>query len=353
MKRVFLICVLLAMASLVPLSAQALVVVSTFDADLDGWTGNGDNVVFWVAQGGNPDGYLTTEDQGGDWAYVIAPAKFHGAWSKTWSVAADIIFLGSGGVAYQPVFEIASGNTVYRHQFTAGPTPIWQTYAAPLDANRWQPVSGSLSFEQVLGQVTDFRIRVDFSGSGSDVGGLDNIRLGVLVPHPARSTFNTDAEGWTGNGGNTVFWVAEGGNPDGYLTSEDVNCSWAKVVAPSKFLGPWPDTWTIAADIVFLGTGPVAYTPAFEITSGDTVFSYQFATGPTSAWHTYAAPLKSNKWQKLQGSLTFAQVLKNVMGFAIQVDYTDACDPSDFCGLDNISVGPVGSSGAVELLLLN
>lgn len=181
--------------------AAATTVSSTFASGTDGWTGLG-AIVSWRQTDGNPQPSLNEFDNDHGWAQVIAPAKFHGQWLSTGTVAADLRFVGSGSpVIYDPMFAITDGNTAYEYDFTTLPTTSWRTYSAALNSAGWKRITnstpnwynwnvpiGTESLATVLLHVTDFHIRVDLTsdaGSG-DTSNLDNIKSDLSsVPLPS------------------------------------------------------------------------------------------------------------------------------------------------------------------------
>jgi hypothetical protein len=170
-----------------------ILVQSTFDANLDGWTGSGANVN-WSGTQGNPVGSLNSTDAGSDWAQAIAPAKFSGPWPGNGIVSADILNLLPP--TYQSAFLISDGNTSYDYFFTTYATNTWQTFSASLNSAQWtlvtnnnewynyNPPIGNESLATVLQNVTIFHIRTDLHG-GDDNVFLDNITVSVAAPLPS------------------------------------------------------------------------------------------------------------------------------------------------------------------------
>jgi hypothetical protein len=195
MKRSWVIRAVLSAVLLFANQAAARV-ISTFDAGLDGWVGY-HCVVSWNQSGGNPSPALHFGDNTGDWAQIVAPAKFHGRWSATGAVSADIRFTGtnSGGIAYPPAFAISNGTTTYQYIFSTKVTTSWQTFAASLTDPQWirvtntsgwynwNPPLGTETLAQVLQNVTDFHIRTDYTDDtvpAKDAADLDNISVPSL-----------------------------------------------------------------------------------------------------------------------------------------------------------------------------
>lgn len=175
-----------------PVMNQAAAVISTFDSDLEGWTGSG-AALSWSTTEGNPSGSLSSSDNADDWAQVIAPAKFLGPWQSTGTVSADI----KGGSGEFPAFVISDGNTSYEYVFsTKADQSSWQNFSASLSDSGWKliqtgnqnwyywsPPIGTETLATVLQNVTDFHIRTDLAG-GLDRVYLDNINAPTAVPLP-------------------------------------------------------------------------------------------------------------------------------------------------------------------------
>lgn len=177
----------------IPFMNQAAgAVTSTFDSDLEGWTGTGANLS-WAAAEGIPLGSLCSDDPGPVWAQAVAPAKFFGPWPGAGTVSADIKNLNSSDNF--PAFAISDGNTSYEYVFSTVATDTWQTFSASLTDplwNRitgsgdwgtfdWNPPIGNEDLATVLQNITAFHIRTDLH-NGPDAVYLDNIKV---VPIPA------------------------------------------------------------------------------------------------------------------------------------------------------------------------
>ena len=195
--------------------AAATTVISTFGSNVDGWTGIG-TTVSWDSVNGNLAGSLQSLDADSNWAQVVAPAKFHGAWGTALNpatISADIKFVGSGTVAYPTEFAITDGDTTYFYKFSS-PLPSsssWHTYSVAMNASGWTRMTstiynngsdgwyywasgqgsaplGTESLATVLQNVTDFHIRTDaVSGNYPAVNdrlNVDNVKLS-WVPIPS------------------------------------------------------------------------------------------------------------------------------------------------------------------------
>jgi len=192
-KRSLVIIAALAV-SFLPCWSTAGAVSSTFDSNLESWTGQGATVT-WLSSG-NPGGSLKSVDSDGNWAQIIAPSKFHGPWNSAGSVSADIKMANSTS-DYHPAFAISDGNTSYEYVFSSWVSTTWGTFSVSLSDpgwtkltnngnwDNWSPPLGNETFAQVLQNVQDFRIRTDLvNGTGNiDTTYVDNIRAPV-VPLP-------------------------------------------------------------------------------------------------------------------------------------------------------------------------
>jgi Laminin B (Domain IV)/PEP-CTERM motif len=176
----------------------SVVVSSTFDnpADgIDGWTvvsdGSGPS---YQASGGDPGGYITTTDQGlGGIVYWLAPAKFLGdqlsALGGTVSFDLRQNINGSQFTDMNPLIRL-TGNGVILSLPGTGPGTSFTSYAIPLSsAGGW--MSGGVpatdaQIQNALANLTDVRIRAEFSFVVGDVNDLDNVAFSAAaVPEPS------------------------------------------------------------------------------------------------------------------------------------------------------------------------
>lgn len=188
--------------------AAATTVTSTFDTGMDGWTGIGASVS-WDSANGNPTlGSLQSLDNDTQWAQVVAPVKFHGAWGTALNpatISADIKFVGTGSPNYPTEFAITDGTTTYFYKFSSPiPSSSWHTYSVSMSNAGWTlmttaiknsgtdgwlnwnaPTLGTETLAQVLANVTDFHIRTDCTSSqAGDIIDVDNVKLS-WVPLPS------------------------------------------------------------------------------------------------------------------------------------------------------------------------
>ena len=119
----------------------------------------------------------------------------------------------------------------------------WQRFTVPLTAATFNV--DSATFQKVMSQVTQFRIRTEMH-DGTDVGGVDNVAVGSRFS----TGFDAGSEGWTAGGDGTMEWKSSGGNPGGYLQISDwATGDWHWAVAPVSWAGDWRNL--IGANIGF------------------------------------------------------------------------------------------------------
>ena len=119
----------------------------------------------------------------------------------------------------------------------------WQRFTVPLIASSFNV--DSATFQKVMSQVTQFRIRTEMH-DGSDVGGVDNVAVGTRFS----AGFDAGPEGWTAAGDGTMEWKVAGGNPGGFLQVSDwATGDWHWATAPVSWAGDWRNV--IGANVGF------------------------------------------------------------------------------------------------------
>jgi hypothetical protein len=166
---------------------------SSFDVDLEGWTGfNTSKDFVYAASGGNPGGYLEFQENDGAFSSVQAPAKFLGDQSK---------FIG--GQLQFDLREIVPtngpvGNFFGRVLLSGGPSgsditlkvvgappAVWTSYALDLTPQAWG--TNVTNFTTILSDLQEIRINLDSrNGAAKERVGLDNVSF-VLPPVPLPS----------------------------------------------------------------------------------------------------------------------------------------------------------------------
>jgi len=173
--------------SLLPQLASAQI-TSTFDASLEGWSGQG-GAVSYVPSGGNGGGFLQQQDTDGTWMTVYAPAAFLGNLSSllggTLSFDAKNVNNAAPDLSSAPWFGTVTivGAAATASLAIAGSGPglpladgSWHRFAAPLTAANW---SGDLA--AALSDVTALSVVLEFNDTtGAEVAGLDNFRISAV-----------------------------------------------------------------------------------------------------------------------------------------------------------------------------
>ena len=158
------------------------------------------------------------------------------------------------------------------------------------------------------------------------------------------STFDTDAEGWTGNPGEgSVAWVAAGGNPAGHIRVTDIGVGGVPF-GSGAFAGPAYqgdlsayDGGVMSIDMATFagGGGTFASFGAVQLSGAGDVAIYDLAVSapPFNTWQTFTAPLTAAAWGKTQSE--WNAILADVTSIGIP---TDAFDGGDTIGIDNFSM---------------
>lgn len=190
-------CWKVAAAILAAQSAAAVVIIeSTFDTDLDGWTkapgSDSGSTLTWVAEGGNPGGFLRfNEAAQGNTDRIAAPPKFLGDLSGfvggVFSFDVGTNILSSPISNNDNVIFIGAGLTL-RYDLPLPTVNTWTNFAIDLQADSgWILTSANRAptpaeFQQVMGDLTAIRLLADFR-SGAEQPYFDNIRM-VAIPEP-------------------------------------------------------------------------------------------------------------------------------------------------------------------------
>jgi hypothetical protein len=175
-------------------SASPIVIISTFDADDEGWTANpGEGSLAFVGAGGNPGGHIRITDIGvggipfGSGAF--ASAAFLGDLSGFigGTLSLDLATFAGGGGTFASFGEIqlsGGGDTAFFDiAGAAPPLNTWQSFSAPLVAAAWGKTD--LEFQNILSNVTSIGIPTD-AFDGADTIGVDNFAIASqAVPEPS------------------------------------------------------------------------------------------------------------------------------------------------------------------------
>jgi Laminin B (Domain IV) len=117
----------------------------------------------------------------GKTSYYIASGSFKGNWGNFHYLSFDK--MSWGGSYYGPGKYEAYGDVVIkngyltaRYDITKDHSKQWKSYKIPLNGTGWKLSGGAGSLQDVLDNVTEFRIRAEY-GSGTDFSSLRNVVL--------------------------------------------------------------------------------------------------------------------------------------------------------------------------------
>lgn len=163
-------------------------VLSTFDTDLEGWTGTNVNLAH-AAAGGNPGGFMRATDPDALTMQCRAPVAFMGDLSSYdgGTISFDAIELG-GAFVDIPIFgniTISDGvNTAALDIAAGGPVASWTPYSGAFDATTWGVAPATWS--TLIANVTSMTLDLEYNSvvGGDDVG-IDNFSLRAApIPQP-------------------------------------------------------------------------------------------------------------------------------------------------------------------------
>lgn len=169
------------------------------------------------------------------------------------------------------------------------------------------------------------------------------------------STFDSDADGWTGipNEGAVAF-VASGGNPGGHIRVTDIGTGGplgSGAVAPAKFLGDLSalKDGTLSLDMATFGGSLGGTFPIFGtvriLGGGDSaLFDLATTAPPLNVWQMFSAPLTAAAWGKTDAE--WMAILASVTEIAIS---TDAFNGGDIIGIDNFQLASPSQTVSVPL----
>lgn len=333
---------------LLGLAGPALAQVeTTFDADLGGWTVNGDNVYLWNGVDGNPDGCLEVQDAAsGPWSVAIAPAAYLGDWSSFTpadSLTYDAIHLPAAGQNGNPpdLFRIEGPGGVATFDPGSSPADVWNHFAAPIDSTAWNVTSGT--WAGLLANVTDLRVAAEMI-SGDETVRLDNIRLTGTPGSPFRlcevQRFEVGTLGWAGDNASLVHETT-GGDLGRFLRVQETGAG-ARLLAPPWYAGDWgplDGSGAITFSFAVLTATVQAGRDVRVTLTGPGGSAY--ASEPSESflpldrfWHILSWPIDASAWTVTAG--TWAGLLADVREMAIAADVSAG---NDRFGVDNLARG--------------
>ena len=117
----------------------------------------------------------------GKTSYYIAPSQFLGDLSSSRILTSEKTSWGGdyyGPDAYGAYGDIVikSGNKTARYDIAKDHSGNWKTYAIPLIESSDWVVNGASSLNEILENVTEFKIRAEY-GAGTDHSGLRNAEI--------------------------------------------------------------------------------------------------------------------------------------------------------------------------------
>ncbi|HMS56919.1 MAG TPA: PEP-CTERM sorting domain-containing protein [Fimbriimonadaceae bacterium] len=182
-------CLLLAFACLAGPSFAQVVASSTFDWELEGWTGDTCQGGFsWQLDGGNPGGHLQWREPCGS-LYARAPEAFTGNWTTlngTGRLSFDykVANRPANGdpLPYEVRLTSGFGDILVWRAQSPGTTTDWVHFDVPIVESAWEPVVGSWSQAMSNVRFLDIRIRMFTNTDASQVNKIDNVVLSVPEP---------------------------------------------------------------------------------------------------------------------------------------------------------------------------
>ncbi|MGC3939538.1 VPLPA-CTERM sorting domain-containing protein [Roseobacter sp. EG26] len=176
------------------------------------------------------------------------------------------------------------------------------------------------------------------------------------------NSFDSDAQGWTGNPGEgSLAWVASGGNLGGHIRITDIgggiNNGFASgALAGADFLGDLSafNGGMLSLDMATFAGGGGTF-PSFgnlRVEGGGLVANVDVAANaPIGGWQSYSATFDAATWGVSEADWT--TILSNVTLFGVP---TDAFDGGDTIGIDNVTLAskqmsPVPLPAGMLLLL--
>lgn len=127
------------------------------------------------------DHIYTKAPSDGSTSYFIACNQYLGDWSSVRSISFDK--RSWGGKFYRPNPNDAIGDIIIKNGSKTATIEIvpehsgeWRNFVIPLNAREWKFSGGAYNIQDVLRNVTDFRIRAEY-GAGVDHAELRNVVL--------------------------------------------------------------------------------------------------------------------------------------------------------------------------------
>lgn len=333
--------------ALIPFSTD---LISAFDADLEGWTTDGDGAAEWTSSDGNPDGYFLGKDkaQGPVWHFVT-PEAWRGNWLNLNWLQFQLKSVAGSLTHRERAMVCLSGMNGIELWWT-GPVPhaSWTPYGLALTPENFD--TDPATFNSVVTFVKHLRIYGEV-GSGTDRAGLDTFGLYIERPPVTwpglSSTFDSDMENWRKYEGVTLGWESTGGNPGGFLRGYNDGSGVWHYVSPESWNGDWTGYRSIRFDHVILQGNDSGWTdPSFYIVGANDQTLGWYGGGSSNAWIRFAANLSPELFGVDQA--TYDAVMERVVEVRIRGEYVSGSEQE---GLDNVylSTTPIAGPGLPTL----
>jgi uncharacterized protein (TIGR03437 family) len=358
---------------------QKVLVESTFDSTLEGWTrsdtpsplpgtsvGDADSSIRFVASGGNPGGYARLDDNRlGEKEFFVAPP----AYSRDYLALGEPRFVFDiariGGSDFHDFFvqvRVFSTDGAFRWPAPTPPPDVgggWMTFSASIRKDQWFRFAGTATYEEVFSDVQRVEVSATYNSTGGSTG-LDNFRLMVRGFDPPRTVlptitaFSAGPDSWSrnypasdvipestvGDAGSRLIWNAFEGNHGGFLRMlEDGGPGEDAFLASELYLGDITGLMDENPRLEFdyMHTSDSGATRPVEVRLyglDDTVFLWT-GVAPSAFWVLQRAPLSESEWTRVSGERSFAETLANVIRLSISADQSDG---PEWNAIDNVAL---------------
>ena len=358
---------------------QKVLVESTFDSDLEGWTrndtpsdlpgtsvGNTISSIAFRSSGGNPEGYARLDDRGAsEKEYFVAPASFSRDYLSLGEprFAFDIARItGSDFYDFFAEVRVFSTDGAFRWPTPTPPPEVgegWTTYSASIRKDQWFRHAGTATFEEVFSDVQRVEVTATYNARGGS-SGLDNFRLMVRGFDPPRTVlptitaFSAGRDGWSrnypasdvipestvGDAGSRLIWNEFEGNPAGFVRMlEDGGSGEDVFLASELYLGDITGLMDENPRLEFdyMHTSDSGATRPVEVRLyglDGTVFLWSGVV-PSAFWVLQRAPLSESEWTRVSGERSFTETLANVIRLGISADQSDG---AEWNSIDNVAL---------------
>ncbi|MFG0306127.1 MAG: GC-type dockerin domain-anchored protein [Phycisphaerales bacterium JB040] len=369
------------------LSAQPVLVESTFDSDAEGWTvtsivnsnlcgtpGAGTlRQSEFVADGGDPGGFFRHVEQGvSGTSFFRAPVSFHGDLSSAYGGVFGWSWRASGSNKFEALEDIyiqGAGMTVWAGTPFAGGR--WGRAHVPLVEGVWRlsipgctsccgspgPFATEQELRAILSDVTAVLIRAEHR-SGSETVDLDSVGVFLPIAGIPSDDFESGANGWSILRDAEISWGADLGNGDGGLRGvDDAVGQGFSFIAPEPYLADRSDLVGRTMLLDLRSSAAVGGSSSFEDGGGFVVIAgagtearFRLDKLPIigNIWRSHEIPLvPSPAWTGPDGSVIevedFERIFSSISRVQIRGEYRNGGETT---WIDNIAFG-VGSPSVV------